>query len=138
MGAPPAPLIEPARRLSSLACQARSLPRCAACSGALLLRSCCGPRAARGLAFHSCPQDAVDARLVTPAVSLEPIEHVCVEADGELLFGRGPSNCGLFEKLVPEWWDVRIVDVGILHPVKPRQVAFDRFFAHVGSPSSWR
>src|SRR6266446_6339613 len=105
--------------------------RCGACCGALLRRSCCGTRAVRGLAFHGGPQDAVDARLVTLAVGLEPIQHVRVKADGELLFGRRPSNCGLFEKLSPQRWDVRIVDVGILHPAKPGQVAFDRFFAHV-------
>ncbi len=113
--------------------------QCAACSGVLLRRRWCrGPRTARGLAFHGCTQDAVDARLVTPAAGLEPIEHVRVKANGELPFRRGPCNCSCFEKLIPERRNVRIVDLGILHPVKPCQVAFDRFFAHVNSPSSWR
>src|SRR6266852_2690599 len=83
--------------------------RRAACSDSLLRPSCGGTRAARGPAFHGRPQDAVDARLVTPAVDLEPIKHVHVKANGELLFGWGPSKCGLFEKLIPERWDVRIV-----------------------------
>ena len=87
------------------------------------------------LTLHHHTQDAVDARLVTPAVGLEPIEHVGVKADGELLLRRGLCHCGLFKKLIAERRNVRIVDFGILHPVKPCQVAFDRFFAHVGSPS---
>lgn len=46
--------------------------QCAACSGVLLRRWCCRPRAAWGLAFHGSPQDAVDARLLTSAVGPEP------------------------------------------------------------------
>src|SRR5271165_1681722 len=33
---------------------------------------------ARRLAFHNNPQDAVDTRLITSAVALEPLEHIRV------------------------------------------------------------
>jgi hypothetical protein len=43
---------------------------------------------ARSLAFLGGPQNAIDACLIASAVSLQPSEHVRVQTDGELLFGR--------------------------------------------------
>src|SRR5271157_503530 len=100
--------------------------------------ACCRTWAARGLAFHGSTQNAVDTRLVTPALGPEPFQHVCVEANAELLFGWRPSRRCLPKEGFAERRNVGIVDVGIGHPVNPCQVAFDRFPAHVRSPSSWR
>jgi len=47
------------------------------------------------------------------------------------------SRCFRVERLVKRR-NVRIVDLGILRAINPRQVAFDRLFAHVDSPFSWR
>ena len=84
------------------------------------------------MALHGRSQNAVDAGLVAPAVRLQPVQHVRVKADGELLFGRGPCRRGLFEKLPAQWRNVRVVDVRVLHPVKACPVAFDRFFVVTG------
>jgi hypothetical protein len=43
--------------------------------------------------FPGGPQNAIDACLMASAVSLQPSEHVCVQTDGELLFGRRLSSC---------------------------------------------
>ncbi len=100
----------------------------------MLLRA----RPPRWLRLHGCPQDAIDARLVTSAVSLQPLQHVRVKADGELLLGRRPGfRCPSEEGLV-ERRNVRIVDLVILHAVNSSQVAFDRFLAHVDLPFAWR
>jgi len=90
------------------------------------------------LTLHHHAQNAVNARLVTLAMTLEPIEHVRIEANGQLLFRRRPSGRCLPEKCLVEPRNVRIVDIGVLHAVNARQVAFDGSFVHVGSPSSWR
>jgi hypothetical protein len=94
--------------------------------------------AARRLTFHGRPQNAVNPRLVTPAVGFEPMQYIGVKADGELLLGRGPClGCLRVERLV-ERRNVRIVDPGILHAVNSRQVAFGGFSVHVDLPFSWR
>lgn len=48
----------------------------------------------RWLAFHHHSQNAVDSRLVATAMTLEPIEHIGVEADRQLLIAgtRAPSS----------------------------------------------
>ena len=93
------------------------------------------------LALHHYAQNAVNARLIAPAMTLEPSEHVRIEANRQLLFHRRPSHRCLLEKCLIQWRNVRIVDIGILHAVNSRQVARflanDRFFVHLGSPSSW-
>ena len=93
---------------------------------------------AGGLTLHHHAQNAVNARLVAPALTLEPIEHVRIETNRQLPFRRGPSRRCLFEKRSVERRNVRIVNIGIPHAVNSCQVAFDRFSVHVGSPSSWR
>jgi hypothetical protein len=79
--------------------------------------------------FAECP---IDARLLVAAVAFQLFEHVGVEADGQLLLLRRPWDGRLREKGFVEWRDVRVVDVGIAHPVNPRQIAFDRFLVHGG------
>ena len=91
-----------------------------------------------GLALHHDAQNSVNARLVAPAVALEPIEYVRIETDRQLPLGGRPRRRGLLEKRLVEWRNVRIVNIGFAHAVNPCQVALDRFFVHVGSPSSWR
>src|SRR5258708_35540693 len=90
------------------------------------------------LALHHHAQNAVNARLVTLAMTLQPIEHVRIETNRQLFLRRGPSRGCLGEKCLIERWDVRIVDIGVPHAVNPRQVAFDRSFVHADSPSSSR
>ncbi len=90
------------------------------------------------LTFHSGPENPIDACLIAAPGSSQPSQHIRIEPNGELLFWGRPGNRSLFQKLFSERRNVRIVDVGILHPVKPSQVAFDRFFAHGGLPFSWR
>jgi hypothetical protein len=90
------------------------------------------------MAFHCCAQNPVDARLIAPAPLLEPRQNVRVKTDGELVFGRGPCLRCLREERFVEWRNVGIIDLGILHPVNSRQVALDKFFAHVDLPFSWR
>ncbi len=89
------------------------------------------------LTLHRHSQDAIDASLVASAVAFQPVQHVRIEANGQLLFGRRPCSRRLFEKGLVEWRNVRIVDLGIPHAINPRQIALDRSFAHVGAPFSW-
>jgi hypothetical protein len=88
------------------------------------------------LTFHSGPQNPIDACLIASPGSSQPNQHIRIEPNGELLFWGRPGNRSLFQKLFSERRNVRIVDAGILHPIKPSQVAFDRFFAHGGLPFS--
>ena len=113
-------------------------PTVIACSGVLLWRCWCGTRTARALALHGRPQNPVDARLVAPALGFKPIQYIGVKAYGQLLFRGGPCFPCLRKERLVEPRDVGIVDLGVLHAVNPRQVAFDRFFAHVDLPFSWR
>ena len=76
----------------------------------VLLRRCRGTRSAWGLRLHSGPQNAIDARLIALAVGLEPIQHVRVKTDGELVFSRGTCFRCLRKKLVAKRWNVRIVN----------------------------
>ncbi|SRR6266404_6546461 len=99
-------------------------------------------RCPRRLTLHHHAQDSIDARLVALAMTLEPIEHILIETNSQLLFRRRPSHRRLFEKGLVEPWNVRIVNIGILHAVNPCQVASSRsddgFSVHVGFPFSWR
>jgi hypothetical protein len=99
-------------------------------------------RSSRWLTLHHDPQNAVDARLVALAVALEPIEYVLIETDRQLLFRGRPGHRRLLEKGLVEPWNVRVVNLGILHTVNPCQGASffnnDRFVAHVGFPFAWR
>jgi hypothetical protein len=52
----------------------------------------------------------IDARLITSAVGPQPIQHIRIEADSELLFGRRPCGRGLLERLIPKRLNVRIVN----------------------------
>ena len=74
-------------------------------------------RCPRRLTLHYHAQDSVDARLVALAMTLEPIEHVLIQTNGQLLFRRWPSHCRLFEKCLVEPRNVRIVNIGILQTV---------------------
>src|SRR5258708_35384718 len=94
----------------------------------------------RRLTLHHHAQDSVDARLVALAMTLQPIEHVLIQTNGQLLFRRRPSHRRLFEKGLVELRNVRVVNIAILRTVNPSQVAsFLRdggFSVHVGSPFS--
>jgi hypothetical protein len=90
------------------------------------------------LTLHHHAQNAVNACLVALAMALEPIEHVRIETNRQLFLGRRPSGGCLLEKRLVQRRNVRIVDIGVPHPVNSRQVAFDRFPVHAGSLSSWR
>src|ERR1035441_922308 len=92
----------------------------------------------RRLSLHDHAQNAVNARLVALAMTLEPSEHVRIETNRQLLFRRGPSRRCLFEQGPVERRNVRIVNVGVPHAVNPFQVALDRSSVHVRSPFSWR
>src|ERR1700692_3117344 len=74
-------------------------------------------RCPRRLTLHHHAQYAVDARLVALAMTLEPIEHVLIQTNGQLLLRRRPGHGGLFEKGLVEPRGVRIVNIGILHTV---------------------
>src|ERR1700688_4526452 len=87
----------------------------------------------RRLTLHHHAQYAVDARLVALAMTLEPIEHVLIQTNGQLLFRRRPGHGGLFEKGLVEPRNVRIVNIGILHTVTPCQVTLDSFSIHGAS-----
>src|SRR5690348_8375656 len=89
---------------------------------------------ARSLVLHGCPQNAVEPGLIALPMQFEPVEHIDVETHRDLLLRRWPRLGRLLEKRRIERRDLRIVDVPILQSVKSRQVAFDRFSAHVGSP----
>jgi len=93
---------------------------------------------ARRRALHCGSKNTIDARLITPAVGPEPIQHVRVKPDGQLLFHRGPCFRRLRKERLVKRRNVRIVDIGVFHAVNPRQVALDRFFVHVDLPFSWR
>src|SRR6266404_492431 len=94
----------------------------------------------RRLTLHHHAQNAVDARLVALAMTLEPIEHVLIQTNGQLLFRRRPGHRRLFEKDLVEPRNVRIVNIGTLHTVNACQVASflsdDGFSVHVGFPFS--
>ncbi len=55
-------------------------------------------RCPRRLTLHDHTQYAVDARLVALAMTLEPIEHVLIQTNGQLLFRRRPGQRRLFAK----------------------------------------
>src|ERR1700686_956536 len=74
-------------------------------------------RCPRRLTLHHHAQNAVDARLVALAMTLEPIEHVLIQTNGQLLFRWRPGQRRLFEKGLVEPRNVRIVNIGILHTV---------------------
>src|SRR5260370_12564556 len=97
-------------------------------------------RCPRRLTLHHHAKDSVDARLVALAITLEPIEHVLIQRNGQLLFRRRSSHGGLLEKGLVEPRNVRIVNVGILHTVNPSQVASflseDGFSVHAGFPKA--
>lgn len=86
--------------------------------------------------FHGCAQDAVQPCLIPLPMHFEPVEDIDVEAHRHLLLRRWPGLGRLLEKRVIQRRDLRIVDVPIPEPIKSRQVAFDRFSAHGGSPFS--
>src|ERR1700674_1440661 len=71
-------------------------------------------RCPRRLTLHHHAQYSVDARLVALAMTLEPIEYVLIQTNGQLLFRRRPGQCRLFEKGLVEPRNVRIVN--IRHP----------------------
>jgi hypothetical protein len=74
-------------------------------------------RCPRRLTLHHHAQDSVDARLVALAMTLEPIEHVLIQTNGQLLFRRRPGHRRLFEKGLVEPRNVGIVNIGILYAV---------------------
>jgi len=74
-------------------------------------------RCPRRLTLHHHAQNPVDARLVALAMTLEPIEHVLIQTNGQLLFRRRPSHGGLFEKGLVEPRNVGLVNIGILYTV---------------------
>ncbi len=55
-------------------------------------------RCPRRLTLHHHAQYSVDARLVALAMTLEPIEHVLIQTNGQLLFRRRPGQRRLFAK----------------------------------------
>jgi len=57
-------------------------------------------RCPRRLTLHHDTQNAVDARLVALAMTLEPIEHVLIQTNGQLLFRRRPSHRRLLRKVL--------------------------------------
>ena len=74
-----------------------------------------------GLALHHHAQNTVNARLVTPAVTLEPIEIVRIEADGKVPLSRQPRRRRLLEKRLVEGRDVLTVNIGAFgQPVPSR------------------
>ena len=95
-------------------------------------------RGLRRLTLHYHTQNAVDARLVALAMTLEPIEHILIQTNRQLLFRWRPGHRRLFEKRLVQPRNVRIINLSVLHAVNPRQVALDRFFSHAGSPFSWK
>lgn len=74
-------------------------------------------RCLRRLTLHHYAQYAVDARLVALAMTLEPIEHVFIQTNGQLFFRGRPGHGGLFEKGLVEPRNVGIVNIGILQTV---------------------
>lgn len=84
------------------------------------------------MALHHHSQDTIDARLVLPAVRLEPSQHVRVQADRQLLLYRRPRRRRLFQERFVESRNVGIVDFRVFHPLDSCQVAFYRFLAHAG------
>ena len=74
-------------------------------------------RRPRRLTLHHHAKYAVDARLVALAMTLEAIEHVLIQTNGQLLFRRRPRHGGLLEKGLVEPRNVRIVNIAILHTV---------------------
>src|ERR1700687_5025327 len=74
-------------------------------------------RCPRRLTLHHHAQYPVDARLVALAMTLEPIEYVFIQTNGQLLFRRRPSHRRLFEKGLLDPRKVGIVNIGILHTV---------------------
>lgn len=95
-------------------------------------------RGLRGLVFHSRPKDVVDPRLVALAGRAQPLQHVSIEPDRQLLFERRPLRCRFVEEGFTQGGDFAVVDLLIGQGVKPRQVAVDRFLAHAFLPFSLR
>jgi hypothetical protein len=50
-------------------------------------------------------------------MTLEPIEHVLIQTNGQLLFRRRPGHRRLFEEGLVEPRNVGIVNIGILYAV---------------------
>lgn len=71
---------------------------------------------ARDPVFHGRAQNSIDSRLVALTLGLEPVEHVGVEADRELLLRGRPRRLGLGEELFAQSRDVGIVDGRCCHP----------------------
>lgn len=82
-------------------------------------------------------QDSIDTRLVSGALTLEPIDHPRVKTQRKrsLLFGH--ANDHLFEHGFVDWGNVGEVYLRILHSVQPfpasSRFLLCRCFAHVGS-----
>jgi hypothetical protein len=76
-------------------------------------------------------------RPVASAVGLQPIVHVRVKANGQLMFRPGPRNRGLGEEFVAERRDVGVVDIGVFHPVKPCQVALMEIMRVASPCEAW-
>src|SRR5436305_10299967 len=75
------------------------LQRAASSSVLLRLWGRTGP--ARALTVHCGPQNPVDARLIASAVGLQPLQHINIKTNGELLLGGGPCfRCFSVERLV--------------------------------------
>ena len=52
------------------------------------------------LALHQDAQNAVDARLVALAMTLEPIEHVRIQANRQLLFTGGQTTVAFLRNVL--------------------------------------
>lgn len=93
---------------------------------------------ARSLVFHGRAQDTVEPRLIAPPIPFEPAKHIRIKLHRHVLFHRRPGRSRLLEKRVIQRWDLRIVDVPLPEPGQSRDVAFQRWSPHVGSPFSKR
>ena len=82
--------------------------------------------------LHCNPQDSIDPGLIPTSLLFQPIQNIGIEANGELLLFRRPFDLRPLKKGRIQLWNVGVVDIPILHPINPRQVAHDRFLAHAG------
>jgi hypothetical protein len=69
-------------------------------------------RCPRRLTLHHHAQRSVDARLVALALTLEPIEHVLIQTNGQLLFAGGQASVAFLKKGLVEPRNVPIVNLG--------------------------
>ena len=66
------------------------------------------------LGIHVEAQDGVDAGLVAFALGLEPVQDICIQADGDGMLGRRNAQQGAVKEFIALFGQVGEIDLVIL------------------------